>query len=78
MTERQDTRTTDDFTEQVRSFAESQVAKRNQRREENRRKYPDVAAFIDQLRAEFGTVKVIRLEETKCPTLGSDTSRSVT
>ncbi len=35
---------------------------RRKERDENRRKYPDVAGFVDDLRAHFGEISVLSLE----------------
>lgn len=55
--------TTDDFTASVREFAAKQLSKSEQARAQNRARHPDIAAFVDQMRAVFGKVKVIRITE---------------
>ena len=38
------------------------MSKWEKQRQDNRRKYPDLAAFVDDLRAHFGEAALISLE----------------
>lgn len=36
------------------------------KRESNRQKYPEIAAFVDRLREVFGEVKVVKITGRRC------------